>query len=114
MDTSDLPLFGDHSRKEHKLLNKWNEAKQRQPQLMPEMARIARELRSMGKTRYSINGLFEILRWETRHTTGNDGLKMDNNHRAFAARDLMADYPDLDGFFAIREQRPRNSFGQIH
>jgi len=115
MTTSDLPLFGDHTDPEAKLLNQWNQAKGKHPHLLPEMARIARELRSMGRERYSINGLFEILRWETRHTTGDHGLKMNNNHRAFAARDLMATYPDLEGFFQIRRQQPRgNNPDQIH
>ena len=114
MTLSDLPLFVSHAQPQHKLLNQWNETKERHPDLLPELARIARELRSMGKDRYSINGLFEILRWETRHTTGDHGLKMNNNHRAFAARDLMSNYPDLDGFFAIREQRPRGAPGQMH
>ena len=116
MDTSDLPLFQlpRHAKPEHKLLEQWHEAKQRHPELLPAMARIARELQAMGIKRYGIGAVFEILRWETRHTTGDHGLKMNNNHRAFAARDLMTEYPDLDGFFAIRQQRPRNSFGQIH
>jgi len=115
MTTSDLPLFGDHAQPDHKLLSQWNQCKAKHPQLLPEMARIARELQAMGRERYSINGLFEILRWETRHTTGDHGLKMNNNHRAFAARELMADYPDLDGFFKLRRQFPRGGNpDQIH
>ena len=96
-----------------KLLDQWTTAKERHPQILPELARIAKELQAMGRTRYSINGLFEILRWESRHTTGSHGLKMDNNFRAFASRDLMEQYPELDGFFKTRVQKPRNSWGQI-
>ena len=113
-DYSDLPLFIKHAKPPSKLLAAWEECKEAQPGLLPELARLARELKAMGRNRYSINGLFEILRWETRHTTGDLQLKINNNHRAFAARDLMQLYPDLEGFFALREQHPRNTQGQIH
>ena len=47
-------------------------------------------------------------------TTGETGLKVNNNYTAFAARDLMDQYPDLKGFFQLREQRPRGNWGQLH
>ena len=98
---------------QHKLQEQWAASKEQHPEILPELARIAKELQAMGKQRYSINGLFEILRWETRHTTGDHGLKINNNHRAFASRDLMEQYPELAGFFKTRVQKPRNSWGQI-
>jgi len=62
-----------------------------------------------------MDAAFHVLRWETTLTTGsNDGLRVNNNYSAFAARDLMRIYPDLDGFFKLRKQYPRGSQGQIH
>ena len=60
-----------------------------------------------------MDGLFHILRWETRTSTGDLGLKINNNYTAFAARDLMDQYPDLRGFFKLREQKRRGNFGQM-
>jgi len=54
-----------------------------------------------------------VMRWETRFTTGDLGLKCNNNHRAFAARDLMREYPELDGFFSLRQQGPQGHTRQI-
>tara|TARA_R100001163_G_C4987416_1_gene141284 strand:+ start:454 stop:786 length:333 start_codon:yes stop_codon:yes gene_type:complete len=98
-----------------KLELQWHACKNKNKSLLPTLARMARELKRCGYTHYSINGLFEALRWETRHSTGDLGLKVNNNHRAFAARDLMSIYPDLDGFFRVREQKPRpDNWGQMH
>ena len=61
-----------------------------------------------------MDGLFPILRWETRTSTGDLGLKINNNYTAFAARVTLYDqYPDLRGFFKLREQKRRGNFGQM-
>ena len=97
-----------------KLKAQWENCKRKNPELLPELAKLARELKNCGHSRYSMDGLFHILRWETRTTTGETGLKVNNNYTAFAARDLMDQYPDLKGFFQLREQRPRGNWGQLH
>lgn len=97
-----------------KLYLQWQECKAKNPSLLPQLAILARELKLSGHSRYSIDGLFHILRWETRATTGDFGLKINNNHTAFAARDLMDQFPDLKGFFKLREQKAHGNFGQIH
>ena len=98
-----------------KLQSQWEACKEKNPWLLPKLAEMAREMKRCGHCNYSINGLFEALRWETRYSTGDLNLKVNNNHRAFAARDLMDQYPDLEDFFRLRVQRPRpNNWGQIH
>ena len=111
----DLPLF-QPTKKPTKLKAQWEECKRHNPWLIPKLAEVARELKRSGHERYSISGLFHILRWETRETTGDHGLKVNNNHQPFAARELMKQYPDLEGFFQLREQKPKISgaWGQIH
>ena len=99
---------------ESKLLRQWQECKKQNPWLLPKLAQMSLELKSLGHSRYSMKGIFEALRWETRHSTGDFGLKVNNNYTAYAARDLMHQYPELEDFFAIREQRPRDNYGQIH
>ena len=115
MKLDDLPLF-QNTEKKSKLAQAWDECKNKQPWLIPKLAEIARKLKKRGYTRYSISGLFHILRWETDDSTGDLGLKVNNNHQPFAARELMQLYPDLDGFFQLREQKPKigGSWGQIY
>ena len=109
---TDLPLFKP-TKPPSKLKAQWLKCKTENPDLLPQLARLARELKACGHSRYSMDGLFHILRWETRTTTGDLGLKVNNNHTAFAARDLMTAYPDLDGFFQLRQQKPHGNWGQI-
>ena len=109
----DLPLF-QPTKPPNKLERQWLECKQKNPDLLPELARLARELKTYGHSRYSMDGLFHILRWETRTTTGDLGLKINNNHTAFAARDLKIQHPDLKGFFQLRQQKSHGTWGQIY
>lgn len=97
-----------------KLELQWQACKKRHPSLLSQLALLAKELKRAGHKRYSMDGLFHILRWETRATTGDSGLKINNNYTAFAARDLMEKYPELQGFFQTRKQKPRGVFGQIY
>jgi hypothetical protein len=62
-----------------------------------------------GHQHYSVNAIFERIRWET--DVGEQGapgqaFKINNNHRAFYARRFMRVFPEHDGFFRTREQRP--------
>lgn len=119
---NELPLYWEASflqpvnkmKEPTKLQKQWEKCKEKNPSLLPELARLALELKGYGHKRYSIDGLFHILRWETRAETGDHGLKMNNNYTAFAARELMEQYPELEGFFQLREQRPRGNWGQVH
>ena len=105
------PLF---SSQEDKLACAWAECKQANPWLLSKLVGIAMELKRRGHDRYSMDGIFHILRWETDFSTGDLSLKVNNNHTALAARDLMAAYPELDGFFQIRERKAHGNYGQLH
>ena len=106
-DFVDLPLFVQPVHKQTKLAQAWEDCKKRNPNLLSHLARIALDYKHAGHNSWSINGVFEVMRWETRCTTGDLGLKMNNSYRAFASRDLMDAYPELAGFFQLRVQRPR-------
>ncbi len=98
-----------------KLQLSWEKAKSEDPQLLPDLAKLAIDLRGQGHKRWSIDALFHVLRWQ-RASRGRDhlGLKLNNNHTALAARELMETYPQLDGFFEIRVRKPRGNWGQLH
>tara|TARA_S200002703_G_scaffold159130_1_gene171553 strand:+ start:1305 stop:1640 length:336 start_codon:yes stop_codon:yes gene_type:complete len=98
-----------------KLLLSWEKAKREDPFLIRDLARLALDLRGQGHKRWSIDALFHVLRWQRATTIRNhDGLKLNNNHTALAARELMEIYPQLDGFFEVRIRKPRGNWGQIH
>ena len=113
--TDDLPLFITHTQPQHKLAARWEECKRDHPKLLHQLYEIALRAKRKGYQHWSMDAAFHVLRWETSITTGrNDGLKVNNNFSAFAARDLMKRYPDLEGFFQLRKQRPRAASGQLH
>lgn len=63
----------------------------------------------MGFTKWSINAIFEILRWNAAMETGTDEQwKLSNDFRACYARKVMEDFPLWLGFFEIRELRSQN------
>lgn len=58
-----------------------------------------------GYAAYSVNAIFERIRWEM--DAGGDGIttfKLNNNYRAFYSRRFMAMYPKHEGFFRTRVQ----------
>ena len=114
-DFNDLPLFVKHTKKEHKLLADWEEAKQQHPQMLQQAADIALRAKRAGWKRWSAKGICEVLRWQTAVSTDTGlGFKVNNSHTAFLARDLMRLYPELEGFFELRRQFPRGSIGHVH
>lgn len=76
------------------------------PDVYRQLVRLTREWMSVGHRKLGIATLFERLRWEW-HVSGladEDGYKLNNSYRAFYARKIMAENPDLDGIFETRTQ----------
>ena len=64
----------------------------------------ARQLIRNGFVTYGIAGIYEAIRYDRSIAIGVDidGYKLNNNHKAYLARHIMAKCPDLDGFFTCR------------
>ena len=107
MNNSDLPLFSS-STVSDKLALEWQKCKAKHPGLLVQLAGLARELKRAGHPRYSMDGLFHILRWETRTSTGDLGLKINNNYSGRYARKFHDDFPEHDGFFRTRVIKGRS------
>jgi hypothetical protein len=75
------------------------------PSVYAEIVRLARLAVIHGQSRWSINALFELVRWNRMIDTARLDWKMDNNHRAYYAREIMRREPDLAGFFEVRKTR---------
>lgn len=76
----------------------------RNPHVYEALRSLALRMRHKGIKRYSIAGLFEILRYDYTMQTQGDEFKLSNSHRAFYARLLMEQEPQLEGFFELRTQ----------
>lgn len=58
-----------------------------------------------GFQNYSVNAIFERIRWETDvHTSDISRFKLNNNYRPFYARKFMDQFPEHTGFFRTRTQ----------
>lgn len=75
------------------------------PEVYGALRDLARDLRRKGENKAGIGMLFEVLRWN-RIMAGirdEDGFRLNNNYRSRYARLLMANEPDLVGFFDTRQ-----------
>src|SRR5688572_7112813 len=77
------------------------------PRVYQLLRRFAFEAKAAGSRRLSINMLFERVRWEHLVTPSAKGadFALNNNHRAYYARLLMEQEPDLAGLFETRKAR---------
>lgn len=68
-----------------------------------KLCRVWRERR--GDTKLGIGMLWEVMRWNlTLRTETGEPFKLNNNHRSFYARKLMAHEPDLRDVFDTRKR----------
>jgi hypothetical protein len=80
------------------------------PEVWELFNKFTAERIAQGFKNYSVNGIFERIRWET--PAGADGtqeFKIGNNFRAFYARAWMEDNPEHEGFFRTRKQKSKNA-----
>ncbi len=64
---------------------------------------LAYQWKDSGHTRVGIGMLFEIIRWnEGIRRTDTEQFRLNNNYRSRYARLIMANCPDLAGFFELR------------
>ena len=75
------------------------------PEVYRSLVADALTLRHRGIKRWSINGLFEVLRWKKALETKGDEFRLNNNFRAYYARMMMDNEPILEGFFETRVQK---------
>lgn len=77
------------------------------PAVYAELVKLARQARSIGRSKIGIGMLWEVLRWNVRFALVSiaDGYKLNNNHRSRYARMIHKREPDLRGIFELRELR---------
>jgi len=75
------------------------------PHVLREIVQACLGMRAAGYTRWSINAAFEVVRYNAALRTTGTPYKLNNSHRAYYARWIMRDVPELRGFFETREGR---------
>jgi hypothetical protein len=80
---------------------------QANPHVYTVLVSLARRYRRRHPAaRLGIGMLYEVARWRMiMGTDSEDGFKLSNNHRAFYARLIMRDEPDLAEAFETKEQK---------
>jgi len=88
---------------ESKLKKDFKKFHRKNPHVYEKLKQLALDLKRKGRDRYTINGLFEVLRWHyAMRTNSDDEFKLNNNHRAYYARELMRNVSELYDFFETR------------
>lgn len=72
------------------------------PWVLDELCRLALNRKQRGFKTYGIASLVERLRWDHERPTKGDDWKINNDYRAWLARDVMEREPRLAGFFRTR------------
>lgn len=73
------------------------------PDVYEALKELAFDAHEAGRTRIGIGMLFEVLRWNRMIQRRQESFKLNNNFRAYYARLLMKQNPELDGLFETRE-----------
>tara|TARA_E500000081_G_scaffold84088_1_gene85309 strand:- start:107 stop:388 length:282 start_codon:yes stop_codon:yes gene_type:complete len=76
------------------------------PHVMDLVEKYTFEAIRRGFEHYSINSIFERIRWhEDIETEDEREFKLSNNHRAYYARYFHHKHPEYEGFFRTKETR---------
>ena len=84
----------------NRLEAKWRVFHAKNPHVYELVKRFALEVIAKGYEHYSINSIFERVRWHSSiETKTEEQFKLSNNHRPYYARLFHKDHPEHDGFF---------------
>lgn len=82
---------------------RFEEFHQTNPIVYVTLVRLAHEwVKSTGRHKLGIGALYERARWDIALATKNPDCKLNNNFRAFYARLIMRECPDLADLFDLR------------
>ena len=83
------------------------------PEVWDLFVRFTKEILNRGFKHYSVNAIFERIRWEVDTAGSSNSLcefKLNNNYRAFYARRFMRMHPQHEGFFRTRRQTSQEDY----
>lgn len=81
----------------------------RHPEVMARIVELSRRRLVAGRDHWSMKAAFEVARYELALMPDPRGegepFRLNNNHTAWYAREVMERCPDLDGMFATKPRR---------
>ena len=83
---------------------KYEAFKEANPWVIESLTKMCYNIYNNGRDHYGIAALVEVLRYQ--HAVAQDPnseFKVNNNYRAYMAREIMQNNPMLDGFFSTRK-----------
>lgn len=83
----------------------WEVFHKNNPQIYELIKKFTYEVIKVGRKSYSINAIFERVRWHTTIETSGGDFKISNNHRAYYARFFLKEHPEYPNFFKTKELR---------
>lgn len=73
------------------------------PRVWELFVRFAEQAKAAGQKRYSSDAILHRIRWHINIETHGDDFKINNNFSSRYARKLVAERPEFEGFFSLRE-----------
>jgi len=86
------------------------------PHILPLLVRFVNEAKASGREHYSINAIFERIRWHMDIETTGDEFKLNNNYRSRYVRLLEKEHPEYEGFFfkrALASERKKKTIEKL-
>lgn len=83
----------------------FNDFDEGNPQVYEALVKMSYDLKRQGHKRIGMKMLFEVLRWRSMMRTTAEDYKLNNNYTSYYVRKIIAEHPDMEGFFEMREQR---------
>jgi hypothetical protein len=108
-----LALFPDQHGNMSKLETQFWQFHQENPIVYNYLVQFACQwrLRRGEEAKLGIAALFERVRWEVNIESTYGDFKLNNNHRAYYARLMMRNNPNLQDIFRVRRQRIQSTIG---
>ncbi|HEX6825415.1 MAG TPA: hypothetical protein VF077_03780 [Nitrospiraceae bacterium] len=78
------------------------------PEVVDLFVRLSFAIRQAGHPHYSARAILHRIRWHFEIDRGRRGFKCNNNWTPGLSRWLMEEYPEMDGFFLVRENSPHD------
>ncbi len=75
------------------------------PHVYRRLVEICLTMKRRGLRQWGAKAAYEILRFQGILSTNGDAFKLPNSYTSRYARKIMAEVPELDGFFETRELR---------
>ena len=80
----------------NKLQDKFQQFHDNNPKVWELFKMFSFDVIRSGRKHYSVNAIFERIRWHTDiETKSKDSFKLSNNHRAYHARSLMKSFQSI-------------------